>query len=308
MPAATESVLVQRIKVLASDESALQKDIKSGIDSLGNVRYERERNDLLGVVQEYVAKANPVVFAEGGSEFTYLVGTNGADIGVGNYKSRSIWYVEQPLDALKKRLAENRDLTEGVTNSVLGDVTVYQTKVSKYGMNGEEVVPIEESLLVALPSDRCVVITEDAREMEQILAGLKSSAAELPRKWQAAASNLDLESPIVLLRCYDLKNELDAYSPTNPSHCPSNCVSVDSVALVLPSARQVSLRMNCISNEPQKVVAFFNDLLLSQDEYRWKTTFDATGFEAEIVVMDDQREKAHSLLSLYALFGPNVFI
>ena len=307
MPPATESVLIRRYSALASEESALKNEAQQTIDGLGDVASEEERNALLNVVLRYVAMADPVVHAEGGSDFTRITGDPGG-IGVGNYNSRSIWCVERSLDRLKKRLAEQRDLSGDVKTFTLDDVPAYETEVRRHVATDDKVTPVQEKRFVAFPSDHCVVITEDRNELEQILTGLKSKAPEVPEKWRVPTAGLELQSAIVLLRRYDPQNELDYYSPVSPKKPAFQRVNIESVALVLPSVNRLAFRIKCISEEPRKAVVYFACHTLRQEAYRWKTNVSDVGFEAEVAAIDENRDVAYPMLVLYMLFGPNVFI
>lgn len=307
MPPATESVLIQRYGILLADDSALKTEAQELIDNLGNIYSGEERDALLNVVLRHVAMAKPVVHAEGGSQFTRVTG-DPLGVGVGNYNSRSIWCVERSLDRLMKRLAEKPDISGALKTFKLGGVPVYHSELRQYLMKGEEAAPIQEDRFVAFPSDRCVVITEDRDELKHILDRLESKASGVPEKWREVAAALELESPIVLLREYDPQNKLDYYSPVNPTQPDYKQADVQSVCLVVPSPKRLAFRLNCISKEPQKALAFYGYEVLCYETYRWDTKLRQAGFNSEVAVVDEKRDEAYPFLSLYILFGMNVFI
>lgn len=307
MPSGVESVLVFRYAELTSDTSALKDDVYRTIDNLGKAHSEDERNQLLNIVLRYVAMSNPIVHAQGGSAFTRVTG-DPRGLGLGNYHGRSIWYVERSLEPLRRRLDESRDIVGPVQAFKLDGVPIYQTEVTQHALKDDAVTPIQEQRFIAFPSDRCVVIVEDRGELEHILKVLRSDGRELPAGWRKVAGDLDVESPIILLRCYDPTNELDYYSPVNPRKSGFDHVDIESVALALPSVERLTFRMHCVSKEPQKAVTYYGHQALRREVFDWKVTWREGGFAADLTVIDEQRGRSYPTLVLYLLFGANLFL
>ncbi len=307
MPPATESVRIHRYDVMTSEGSVLQHESKRIINRLGNANSEEDRNRLISIVLRHVAMANLIVHIEGGSEFTRITG-NPIGIGVGNYHSRSIWFVEGSLDQLKKGLAEDREFKGDVKELTLSDVPVYQSEVREFVMKGDKVEAIQEKRFVAIPTSHCVVITEDKHELEHILQGLKSTTSNVPEKWRVVAEKVEIESPIVVLRRFDPNNELDYYSPVNPNNPAYRRADIESFSFVMPAHNRLAFELYAVSKEPRKAAAFFGQDSFRQEVFEWKVNFHGTGFDAEVFVRDKKRNEAHPMLMVYHLFGPNVFI
>ncbi len=102
MPAGTESVLIYRYGLLTGENSVLRDDFLRAIDSLGQTGDSEARNEPLSVILRHVAMSRPVVYVEGGAEFTTPDG-----LGVGNYKGCSIWITTNHLFKCKESIFRN---------------------------------------------------------------------------------------------------------------------------------------------------------------------------------------------------------
>ncbi len=304
MPPETQSVLVMRYEELVSDDSILKDDIRRSIDHGSN---DPEASELFNEILDSAMKANLLVRVAGGSEFTPIT-RDSSGIGVGNYNGRMVLYIEKSLKPLIDRLKKNENIKNVSESFKVENVPVFQSIERERGLNAGEYVAIDEELYFAFYNDRCVVVTESVDETKHILNHLGSDAAELPAKWAKAAAGLDIESPILILRQYDPKNELDYFSPVNRKNPEWKKSDTQGFGIILKSVKSLTFRMNCESREPQRAAAFFASDFFSQEIYAWNSRFRETGFEADISVIDEKRSKAHPLLTIYVLFGPNIFI
>jgi hypothetical protein len=300
MPPGVESVLIKRYPALTAADSALKVENLHVWDGLGNRSAEPEAafNDIV----QQLADFKPVVYAEGGSDFTRVADPEGPS-GLGNYNSRSIWYVQQPLGPLRRRLDGKALPTQPATASNPHAPRVYETEVKQYVPKDGRAAPVQEKRFIAFPSDYCVVVVEQKGELDDILKALASRSAELPERWRSVAGKLEIESPVVLLRRYNRTNTLDYYSPFNPEFLP---VDIESFGLILPSEKRVNFRVRCLSRSVMEAEQYYKRGFLREEEYRWRVTMREGGFDAELVAVNGNTQTV--MMLLYVLFGANMFI
>lgn len=301
MPRGTESVMALRYDLLSSEESVFRTDFTWMIENLGVAGAPADRKKPESIILRAVAAATPLLYVEGGSQFTAAYG-----VGTGNYNGRTVWVTAKPLSGLTRRLIDRKDVDGDIRPFKLGDAQAFEFPIQLRTSTKEELVP--ETRFVAFPNDRTVLICESRDDLEVMLKGLAEKEPRMPQQWESVATGLDIEAPIVVLRRYDPKNNGDYYAPMNARR--SHPVAVDGFALVMPAVKNLAFRLRCLTNDREGARSYYQeDDRFPTNAFVWQVGRQPDGFLADITALGQTSGQISSMIMrLHLLFGVNIFV
>lgn len=308
MPSTVESVLVLRPLQLIVDGSLVSQyaDIE---------RWPRIEGggptDLLTVVYAEVGSQDPRVLVRGASNIRRPQG-----LGLGAYHECDIFWVGGSLAKLREHLLAGRDIEGLRTVDQIGDTHVFAAKVSAVRDDKDRMAVSrgephhKEDRFVAVVDDHTVVVCSRFEDVAAVVRSLSDRHRNvvMPERWQAAAKGLPLESPLVILRRYDLQNQEDMYSPESLRRQPSQRAGLTSLGLALTDPVAGKLTLHGITDTVDQALKVLGSVhFLPYTRYDWKVKPEDAGFVAELI-RHPRPDDGSFGLKLWVLWGPNVAI
>jgi hypothetical protein len=212
------------------------------------------------------------------------------------------------MSEFEERLATPTDAaSRKVTREVINGVECFLEEGSKEGQLESWSAVIDGTILI-LATRRAV--------LEEILARrgptLQTCIANLG--WDS--SEINWASPIVIVRKYDPSNQKDAYSPVSvqPRVSPSTRgFKIDGMTFAYDDATAVKARIKCKTQDPEKALKYFRELLGDTRELDQKAiaTVNPAGIDGDLrtfsVTINEDPQHLEQLF-IMMLFGLNIAI
>jgi len=159
-----QSVLVQRILVLRSDESLFREAFRLRTPVTAQFK------NLKSVVRSATETASPIVLAWGASDFE-LPPRSGM---TGNYNERAIYVVEKSLDRLRAKIESKNEIEDVVEYLNIDKCRVYKGTIAADSYWGSVCNSAGEAWYVAFPDDYTVVCAETVEDISHMLKWLRA--------------------------------------------------------------------------------------------------------------------------------------
>lgn len=296
MPSDIESVMVLLPQQLASERSAFGREF-SGF----TMAPDADPAGMDRTIGAAVAELGIAKLAIAGSNFTSPRSTGG-----GSFTSLTIWAIDKSAALVRDKLQNEKDKSGVAETFEHFGKAVFRGKAAAQAGTGK---PGE--IFVSFLSDHVVAMTQDRAHIEHLAAVFDSANLQVPAQWADISVGLEFESPAILLRKYNAKNDNDINSPVSGKRPQRISVDIDSMSLVVPSVDRIAFTLRCKSPTPDRAVSFYRSAemsfyVLPELLWDWKTTTTREGFEAEIQFRNKPGENHHFSIVLSSLFGMNM--
>jgi hypothetical protein len=296
MPAATESVLVVDVSQFNAPGSVVPtlELLFQPEQNIEPAQYEIREAALAGANAAGLTEC-----AAGGSAFRAPHG-----LGVGRYNERMILCTERPLGSLRTRLAAGQGIRNLVGSTKLDGITVYHGRnTAERDDDDRRGKGSPTDCYVAVADDHTLVIASGESDAREILKLLAAPAHSVPEKWSVAAAEVNLDSPLLILRRYDPANDQDYMSPVNPKAPVDRAAKIDSIAVAMPDTHQRKLLVHAVTADGDNARRWLQREVLVH--LKWGEMPSTRGIKAELT-FDEKYDLL--LLQVLVLFGPNVAI
>jgi hypothetical protein len=288
MPKSAESVLLVRPKELS----------KTGYSGCSEflVNAEEAVEDTLDVVLGAAASVGIDAVACAGSRFSRPAG-----LGVGEFTQYWAVSTASELTSLTDAL-ESRTPELGIVNTV--SIAGTHVFIGKSRMRSTRREPAE--IFIAVPDSRLLLIASDLLGIEEMLLR-RLKGAVVPAQWRELARRVDLASPLVLLRQYDVANERDLLSPWNAPSNDGNIVRLHAIGGHLVASTGLFI-LHGEAENAEEAMGFLSRRIFSAAWFEWdRKRVAGPFFRAELNPRDTVME-AEVAISCYMAFGMNLGI
>lgn len=300
MPDGTESIIVTRDADMRADGSSMHFMVKAMNQASGYVLRGKEA-ELRSVVAKAISDAVPVATALGGSDFTWP-----SRLGSGGYTERQVWCVEHSLAPLSARLAEMQAAGGSVSKVLVEGQDVYR------GLSTDNDFKSSRDFFAAIVDDHTLLAAETIEDISSLIRAWNSKGEpKVPERWKAAASTVDLNSPIVVLRAYGAPSDRDACNPNHPKRWGEGGGGVKAIAVTLPVIAEPKFKFVCLTADADRAVAAWKKLLGPDNLGSIREDFEG-GFKTTMPLgngaSDPKEQEATRYFHLMMLFGVNFAI
>ncbi len=191
MPDQVESVMILRAKPLLAEGNPWNREMdawfKPRNEYSGHLQ-SRQASTIDNIVFSEVTQLNPVVRLMGGWDFKMP-----QSIGTSSFRFIHVWITQDSNGGVRERLRHEDSIDELQRDAL----TIYQAPVPIAWDNlTTETLPVH----VAFPNAHVTIVACSSADITHVAGQLKSPNADMPARWREAASAIDIESPVVILR------------------------------------------------------------------------------------------------------------
>jgi hypothetical protein len=290
MPEEVESVLLLRASVIMKEACPLRSDLAHffGEPPRGEEIHcdwflpTRDEFGLDRIVYESVARLEPEVRLVAGAQFLPP-----KSLGLGRFHYLSVWVTRQSNVSLRHRIETQLDIAGDVVVKIVDGVSVFTTRLQVGGFEpGDEPEGVDYALVFF--SDQVLIVGEGIQNVVESAKSLKRGSKAVPSRWASAASALDLESPILILRAFGDEALCYVEDTTDPRNPKIGNAKIDALGLT-GTGQQLQFKLRCITHEPEAAVQALHGGGLRAGfmpyAWDWKRDVDATGFTAQITIL-----------------------
>lgn len=319
MPDAIESVLLLQAEPLLREGCALKSELQGFLavideatpgmsapasdllSSVGN-------NNLDRIVFSELVKRRPTKRLVGGAGFQPP-----QDIGIGSFRYLTVWITRESNSPIKKKIDTHDGIVGDVARTTKDGLDSYSSPIEIRWSSSPEQGPAKTSICVAFASEHVALVAFSADDIAHIANLLNSKTPTIPVRWQKAASGLDVDSPVVILRKFTQSEQcIVKRDPDDPNRAEPRNVPIDGFGLTSDAGSSVKFKLHVITSQPNDAEVYFYGgcFYAGFDPAQWKWTkkTDADGFTADVQL--DEKEGRNHLGSLIVitLFGISLMI
>ena len=215
------------------------------------------------------------------------------------FRYLTIWITKDSNRPIKTKVDDRDGIIGEVGKTTEDGLDIYDSIVA-LGRGLKEI-------FVAFPNEHMTIVAYSSDDITHIAKSLKKKPEAIPTRWQKAASALNIESPVVILRKFATREQgIVIPDPENPGMWKVESVPIDSCGITSDAGPKVNFKLRVIATQPEDAETYFYGgtvhVGFPPGDWEWAKETDAEGFTADIELVKEGKPE-YILLMVITLSG-----